>query len=155
MQNNIQTLFTVSEVELFYRNKIKPNDRIHLKGVAHAYDILLSAWDMNKIDLIEQFYILLLDRNHTCLALSHISTGGVSSCIVDPKIVFATALKAKASSIILAHNHPSGNTQPSKADINLTEKLKSGGELLDINVVDHIIVTPTKYYSFAEEYVPF
>jgi len=67
--------------------------------------VLLQAWDHNKIELVEQFYILLLDRGNASLGISNILMGGVSSCIVDPKIVFATALKTRASGIILAHNH--------------------------------------------------
>jgi DNA repair protein RadC len=145
------SLFSVSEVELIYRNKINPNDRPRVTEVRHAYDILLSAWDMNKIELIEQFHILLLDRGNKCLGISKISTGGISACLVDPKIVFATALKAKASGLIMAHNHPSGSLTPSTADIDLTKKLREGAKLLDLNVMDHLIVTPRDYYSFASD----
>ena len=155
MNESKTTLFSVSEVELIYRNKVNPTDRHKIRHSTNAYDILLSAWDMNKIEMVEQFYVLLLDRSQSCLGISNIFTGGVSGCLIDPKIVFATALKANASSIILAHNHPSGNLSPSKADIALTDKLRAGGALLDIAVSDHLIVTPYNYYSFADEYVPF
>jgi DNA repair protein RadC len=155
MQNNAPSLFSVSEVELVYRNKVKPTDRHKISNSANAYDIFLSVWDMNKIEMVEQFYVLLLDRSQHCLGVSNVFTGGISSCLIDPKIVFATALKANASGIILAHNHPSGNLSPSKADIALTQRLKAGGNLLDILVADHLIVTPFNYYSFTDEYVPF
>ena len=155
MENTIPSMFAVSEVELVYRNKINPSDRQQIKSSGNGYDILMAAWDLNKIDLVEQFYILLLDRANHCLGVSNISTGGVSSCLVDPKIVFATALKARASGLILAHNHPSWNLKPSKADIALTQKLKAGGEILDISIMDHLIVNPLNYYSFTDEYVPF
>lgn len=145
------SLFRVSEIELVYRNKVKPADRPKVNSSQSAYDILIDAWDMNKIELIEQFYILMLDRGNRCLGLSHISTGGVSACLVDPKIVFATALKAKASALILAHNHPSGNLKPSNADIQLTEQFCAAGKVLDIAVMEHQIVKPGSYYSFADE----
>lgn len=150
-QVTIQKLFSVTEIELVYRNRVKQSDRIQISTAENAYDVFLSAWDMNKIDLVEQFMILLVDRGNRVLGVSNISTGGISACLVDPKIVFATALKAKASGIIMAHNHPSGNLKPSNADIALTDKLKEGGRFLDIQVMDHLIVTPQSFFSFANE----
>lgn len=154
-KSSTNSLFAVTQVELVYRNKVKPADRPKLVDSASAYDVLLNAWDINKIELVEQFTILLLDRGSSCLGISHISTGGVSTCLVDPKIVFATVLKARASSVILAHNHPSGNLTPSPADIELTKKLKAGGALLDVSVLDHLIITPFAYYSFADNGLSF
>ena len=81
-----------------------------------------------------------------------VSIGGLSGTVVDAKIVFACALKARSSAIILAHNHPSANLYPSTPDKNITDKLKKGGELLDIPVLDHLILSPEGgYYSFADE----
>lgn len=151
MRQDIQSLFSVCEVELIYRNKVKPSDRHVITRPSSAYALLLEAWDMNRIELVEDCYLLMLDQNKTVLGLSHIATGGVTGCIVDPKIVFATALKAKACAIILAHNHPSGNLLPSLADKAMTNRLVQAGDLLDIAFNDHLIVTPTSYYSFADE----
>lgn len=151
MTLSVQTLFSVSEIELVYRNKINPKERPKVTTSTVAYDILMQSWDMNKIELIEQFAVLLLDRGKNCLGISHVSTGSISACIVDPKVVFATALKARASGLILAHNHPSGNLTPSKADEYLTDKLSRGGNILDISVLDHLIVTPRGYYSFSDD----
>lgn len=147
----ITSLFSVTQIELVYRNKVKPSDRPKVNSAESAYDVFLNAWDMNKIELVEQFMILLLDRANLCLGLSNVSTGGISSCLVDPKIIFATALKSKASGIIMAHNHPSGNLKPSNADIELTDRLKRAGNLLDISVLDHLVITPQSFYSFANE----
>ena len=80
-----------------------------------------------------------------------LARGGISSIIVDVRIIFATALKCVASSIIVAHNHPSMNLTPSEADKEITKKLKEGGKLLDIKVLDHLIVTTEGYYSFADD----
>ena len=85
------------------------------------------------------------------LGIYELSTGGVSGTVADPKLVFAAAIKANASAMILAHNHPSGQVKPSQADINLTKKLVGGGRLLEIPVLDHIIVTGEESYSFADE----
>ena len=78
-------------------------------------------------------------------------SGGISGTVADPKVIFQVALKANASSVILCHNHPSGNTKPSDNDIQLTKKLKKAGEFLELNVLDHLIITPDSYFSFADE----
>lgn len=83
------------------------------------------------------------------MGIPHVATGSVSTCYVDPEIVFATALKVRASSLILAHNHPSGDLQPSQGDIAMTETLQKAGRILDLPVRDHFILTPHDYYSFA------
>src|SRR5690554_2952360 len=93
------------------------------------------------ISLMEEFHILCLSRNNRVLKTFRISSGGVSGTVVDPKIVFASALSVGASAIILCHNHPSGELRPSDSDINLTRKLARGGDLLDIKVLDHIILS--------------
>lgn len=141
----------ITEVELVYHNKTKPNDRPAVGCSSQAYDLLLKSWDMNKIDLQEQFRIMLLDRKNACIGISTVALGGISSCLVDLKIAFATALKATASKIILAHNHPSGNKSPSEEDKRLTTKFAAAGKLLELPVVDHIIVTRDSYTSFADE----
>ena len=150
-QHTIQSLFAVNEIEIIYRNKTPYQDRIQIQSSATAYEILRHAWNENRMELVEEFKILLLDQKNNCLGISHIATGGMSACLADPKIIFATALKARATSIILAHNHPSGNLTPSDADKTLTRKIKEGGKLLDIAVFDHLIVTPHNYCSFADE----
>ena len=149
-QLHLQNLFSVNEVEIIYRNKIPYQDRIQITQSTTAYEVLRQAFDANRIELVEQFKILLLDQKNNCLCLSDISTGGMASRIADPKIIFATALKAKAVGIILAPNHPSGNLQPSSADLTLTRKLVEGGKLLDINVLDHLIITSHNYTSLAD-----
>ncbi len=98
----------------------------------------------------EEFHILLLNRSNVVIRNELISRGGVSGTLVDPKIIFKSAVSHLACSLILCHNHPSGNLKPSHQDIVLTKKLKSGGALLDITVLDHVIVSDTGYFSFAD-----
>lgn len=99
----------------------------------------------------EEFWILLLNRANKVVAREQISLGGVAGTVVDAKVVFRKAIEGMASSIILVHNHPSGNLQPSRQDIDLTKKLKKAGETLDIAVLDHLIIAESGYYSFADE----
>ncbi|WP_422361867.1 RadC family protein [Reichenbachiella sp.] len=99
----------------------------------------------------EQFWVLYLNRANQIIKPEMISAGGVSGTVVDAKLVFKKALDVLASNVILAHNHPSGNIQPSTQDIQLTKKIKAAGQTLDIPVLDHIIFTDDKYFSFADE----
>lgn len=99
----------------------------------------------------EEFWMLLLNRGNGIISKKKVSEGGISGTVVDPKIIFGIALSELASSIILCHNHPSGNLTPSQQDIEITRKLKEGGKLLDILVQDHIITGNKSYFSFADE----
>jgi len=99
----------------------------------------------------EEFWIVLLNRANKVTAIERISEGGLTGTVADPRRIFNNALKAEATSIILSHNHPSGNIQPSSMDIELTKKLKKAGEVLDISVYDHLIIGENNYYSFADE----
>src|SRR5688572_684053 len=106
----------------------------------------------NLLDLPhEEFWIILLNRANVVMKKIQISSGGVAGTVADPKIIFRQALESGCSSLILVHNHPSGNTKPSAADITLTKKAKEAGLLLDMPVLDHIIFTENDYYSFADE----
>lgn len=100
---------------------------------------------------IEQFWILCLNRSNHLIRSIMISQGGVSGTIADPKIIFKKALDELASGVILIHNHPSGNMQPSKADNELTKKMVSSGQLLDIPILDHLIFTNQGYFSYADQ----
>jgi DNA repair protein RadC len=103
-------------------------------------------------DLVQEaFWIILLDRRSRMISIEEIHLGGMSAMVVDPKIVFQKALERKASSLILAHNHPSGAAGPSNEDIRLTEKIRTAGSFIDIQVLDHIIIGDGCYYSFADE----
>jgi len=99
----------------------------------------------------EEFWIILLNHSNIILKSLQISTGGVSGTLADPKIIFKSAISYGASSLVLVHNHPSGNITPSKEDIKLTQKLTEGGKLLDIKVLDHIIFGNENYYSFSDQ----
>jgi len=143
--------FEVSEIELVYKSKVKASARPQITSSRSAYELLLKAWNDNKIEFVEQFKVVLLNRANKVLGIYEVSSGGVTGTVADPRLIFAAALKANACSIILSHNHPSGNIKPSRQDEELTTKIKQAGQLLEIKVLDHIIVTPETYYSFTDE----
>jgi len=99
----------------------------------------------------EEFWVLFLNNSNKVISKSKLSTGGITGTIVDVRLVFKLALENGATSLILCHNHPSGNLQPSDADKEITKKLKLAGDSLDVKVLDHLIITETKYYSFVDE----
>lgn len=99
----------------------------------------------------EEFWVLYLKRNNEVISLENVSVGGVSGTVIDVRIIAKRAIELLASAIILCHNHPSGNLQPSDADIQITKKMKKTAQLFDCAVLDHIIVAKDSYYSFADE----
>ncbi|MEI9943936.1 MAG: JAB domain-containing protein [Chitinophagaceae bacterium] len=141
----------VSEVELVYKSNVKASQRPRITCSKDSADLLRTLWNENNIELLEQFKILLMNRGNKVLGYVELSSGGVTGTVADPKLIFMAALKSNACAIIISHNHPSGNLKPSAADEQLTQKIKSAGQLLDISLLDHIIMTTEGYYSFADE----
>jgi len=123
-------------------------DRPQIRSSKDAYKLLAPLI----LDLPhEEFWMLLLNRANRVMNREQISIGGTSGTVVDAKVIFRKALEGQASALILAHNHPSGNLRPSQADIDITKKLQTGGQSLDISILDHLIISETGYYSFADE----
>ncbi|KAB8155106.1 DNA repair protein [Kordia sp. TARA_039_SRF] len=141
----------ISQITLNYQHKVKADARPKVTCSRHGYELFRENWNDMTINLYEEFKILLLDRNNRCMGIVPISQGGVSGTIVDSKLIFASALKARACGIILGHNHPSGNLKASRADIGLTEKIVQGAKYLDISVLDHLILTDDNYLSLADD----
>ena len=139
----------VAALELGRRRQFSDStQRTQIKTARDAYEYILPELiDLNH----EEFWIIILNRANNIISKLCISRGGVSGTVVDAKQVFKAAIDKLASSIVLIHNHPSGNLKPSPQDIELTKKLKKAGEVLDVTVIDHLIVTNGGFYSFAEE----
>jgi len=145
----VKSLTIVAALELGRRRKssiIKPKTKI--SSSKDAYDCLYSQ--MTDLEH-EVFFVIMLNRNNRILKKEMISIGGVAGTVVDPKIIFKRALEQNASSLILAHNHPSGNLLPSEADIKITNKLVRAANDLDLKILDHLIIGSNEYYSFADE----
>lgn len=139
----------LAALELGKRRKESTDTKpLQITGSKDAVDIFQPLLG----DLLhEEFWVLFLNRANRIISKQQISAGGMSGTIADPRMIFKAALDQKALSIILCHNHPSGNTQPSTADIQLTKNIVEAGKVLEISVLDHVIITQNDYYSFADE----
>lgn len=140
----------VNEIQVSYKATSK-QDRVKITNSITAKELLMDNWDMDKIELVEEFKILLLNRANEVIGIHTLSKGGNSACIVDLKVLFGIILKSLASSVILVHNHPSGNLKPSEADKSICKKVQDGAKLFDLKVLDNMIITVDSYYSFADE----
>jgi DNA repair protein RadC len=140
----------VSEVEITYKNKVKASDRVKITNFIHAINVLEPFYE-NYIDYKEVSFAIFLNKANHVLAVSKISEGGLCSTVIDQKILFQYALKVNAQSIIISHNHPSGNKTPSEADKKITNQMVNAGLILEIKILDHLILTNEGYTSFAEE----
>lgn len=140
----------IAEIEVQYSPKVKPSERLQITGSKDAADAFRSVW-RQPLELKECFYAMFLNRANKILGILLISEGGLSGCSVDVRSIYSAALKANSCSVILAHNHPSGQGSPSDADRKITDKVKNAGTILDIPVLDHIILLPEGYISFADD----
>lgn len=141
----------ISEIELHYKNESSLEMKV--TSSLSAYEMLRYNWNENTIELQEEFKVLFLDRDNKVLGVYNLSKGGTAGTVVDIKLLMVAALKTKAHAIILAHNHPSGNLKPSIQDKEITKKIQEACKFLDINLLDHIILTKDSYYSFSDEQI--
>lgn len=142
----------IYELQLSYKAKGYGSKLQKIRGSAEAFQLLQTIFDQDLIAAREEFVVLYLNRAGQVIGYHKAFQGGVSSVIYDPKIVLGVALKSLSSGLILAHNHPSGNMSPSEADITLTRKIKNACKEMDIELLDHLILSPDgNYFSFADE----
>ena len=155
MQTQIQfnaPFNTVSEVEIHYKSKIKASDRMKITCSREAYNAFMMVYNQEKIGHKEFFYAMYLNNANRILGVALISEGGIAYTLADIRIILQGALMLNATSMMISHNHPSGNLKPSEADLSLTKKIKTACQTLDISFHDHIIVTPDDgYLSFADD----
>jgi DNA repair protein RadC len=144
-------IIQVAEISVSYRAAIanKPS----IKCAIDAYIVLREFFSDDTIQLSEQFMVMFLNKANRVLGVYPVSVGGITSCIVDLRLILSIALTTLATSLLLCHNHPAGSLKPSQNDIDVTHKIKEAAKYLDIYVQDHIIFTfePGKYYSFADD----
>ncbi|HNS18431.1 MAG TPA: DNA repair protein RadC [Bacteroidales bacterium] len=173
-------ILTEIQNNLIELSKLQVNELVKFQGIGHAKAITIIAalelgrrrrgseviqrkkiqssrdvFELFQVELAEKkyegFWLLLLDRANKIVGQEKISEGGTAGTVADPKRIFKVAIDRHASSLILCHNHPSGNVEPSQADISLTKKMIHAGTLLDIQILDHIIIGEENYFSFADE----
>ena len=150
---SLETLNNVSEIEIVYRRKVacKVSERPVVTTSADCYRLFQHYWNDDKIDLLEEFKVLYLNCSNRVLQLFNVAQGGIIGTVADPRLILAAAVKLASVSIILAHNHPSGSLRPSRADEDLTLKIKEAARYFDIKVLDRIVLSSEGYFSFADE----
>ena len=142
------SLMKLAEIKVSYSNN--NNDKIKVTNSQITYDLVLNSWNLDLIQYQEEVKVVLLNRANIVLGIYEMSKGGISGTIVDVRIILGVALKCNASGIILVHNHPSGNLQPSEADTIITKRLKEACKILEILLLDHLIISKEGYYSFSD-----
>lgn len=126
-------------------------EKVNIRNSETAVEVLRDIWKEDCINTYECFFALYLNRANDAISWHKISQGGIAGTVIDTKLILKGAIECTASSIIVAHNHPSGNTQPSDADIKITKRIKESAALMDIKLLDHVILTDASYLSFADE----
>ena len=138
------------KVRIIYSHKDNPQDRPKISSSKDVYHWFKNIWS-SQMETREEMYVLLLNRNNKILGYHTLSMGGITGTVADVRLLYAVALKSLATSVIIAHNHPSGTLSPSNADIQLTKKVKEAGKIMDITLLDHLIISKQGFYSFADE----
>jgi len=146
----MQPISSLPEIQVSY-HPIKVAERVKVCSSQCSYEVLSQLWNPDTILLYEEFLVLFLDRKNGVIGYRVMNRGSNCGTVVDIKLIFSISLATSTSSIILSHNHPSGNLKPSQEDIKLTNKIKDAGELLEIKLLDHLIVSDSSYLSFLDE----
>lgn len=139
----------ISEIEVSYNPHRIADYKI--SDSSKTYELILSQWNWKEIEMLEEVKVIFLNKNNIVIGVYNLAKGGISQCTVDIRIILAVALKSLSTSIILVHNHPSGNLQPSQSDKEITQNLKEACKMVQIALIDHLIITKENYYSFADE----
>ena len=143
------TTETLAEIHVSYKPGLISSKIINDSNA--AFDILATLFPQDTICLQEQFVVLYLNRANRVIGSYQLSKGGITGTIADVRLILSVALKTLATGLILAHNHPSGNLKPSEADIQLTRKVKEAAKIMDIEVLDHMILSSNGYFSFTDD----
>ena len=143
--------FILSEIELRYNPKVPAIQKPKIKCAVDAHKQFLDLLDQTQFNIKEEAAVLFLNRSKRVIGGYKLSSGGISGTVVDIRIVLGMALKSLASGFIIAHTHPSGELTPSKQDLDLTIRLMESGKLMDIQLVDHLVITKESYLSMAED----
>jgi len=141
----------LNEIRITYHRHVLDIACKTISSSADAQMVFRALWPEGSMDHRESFYALYLSRANQILSYYRVSEGGLAGTVADIKVIFQTALGCNAASLIVAHNHPSGNLKPSTADEELTRKIRQAGKMLELPLLDHLIVTSEGCYSFADQ----
>ena len=140
----------IAEIVVTYHPAVRPEDMPRVSRSKDVAELALTDWD--DVDYVESVKVMLLTQQNRIIGMRAIAKGGISNTVIDERLILQTALKANAVGIILLHNHPSGNLQPSASDITLTRSVKDACQACKLSLIDHVIVTGSNgSYSFADE----
>lgn len=141
---------TIAEIELVYKPSI--SNKPIITCALDAHNVFMDFYPMGTLHIQEHFFVAYLNRFNRVLGVLHLSSGGITGTVADIRLIFGTALKAAACGLIISHNHPSGNLNPSELDKQVTTKIRKAGDMLDVKLMDHIIIGHDgKYLSFSDE----
>jgi DNA repair protein RadC len=143
--------FNLPEIKVSFHSKTKPGERLVINNSQTACEIFKKYWDEDTVEFQEQAFMLLLNGKCELIGIKKIAMGGPDHVYCDARIIYGIALKSCAAYVVVAHCHPSGNLNPSEGDIRQTHKLKAAGEILNIHLVDHLILTKDGFFSMADE----
>lgn len=144
--NNIPEI----KISVSFDKNLKKSELIKIGSSKDAYKVFERVFNADTFHWSEEMIMLCVNNSNKVVGFYKISSGGMTGTVVDVRMIFTTALQCAATSIIIAHNHPSGTLIPSDADINLTKKIIEAGKVLDIRLLDHLIITDESFYSFAD-----
>jgi len=148
---NAQPLQAIPEFTISLKSKVAPSKLMQVTSSADIEKAARAVFNADSIDWVESMLIFALSRANKIQGFYKVSQGGINGTVCDPRVIMQFALLANASNIILCHNHPSGNVQPSQGDKEVTQKIKEAARYLDVRVLDHVILTSESYFSFADE----
>ncbi|ANF49964.1 DNA repair protein [Chryseobacterium glaciei] len=126
-------------------------EKVRITSNKEAYELIIKNWNLDIIEFQEECKVVLMNKGNFVLGIYEVSKGGIDSSVVDIRIILGVALKCHATQLILVHNHPSGNLNPSSSDEKITESLQKACKLLNLSLLDHLIITSSDYYSFNEK----
>lgn len=147
----VRDLIPEIKISLTMSHNVKKSQLLKVGSSQDCADILRKLYCLQTFDFLEEFMILCLNQANKVVGFYPVSKGGITGTVADPRVILTAALNCAATSLVLSHNHPSGNLQPSNADKEITQKIKHAASYLDIRLLDHIILNDEGYFSFADE----
>lgn len=143
--------YNIPEITLSYKTNFRASERPQITCLEETHKIFRQVWDDDRLDMVEEGKVLLLNQGNRIIGLCNMSSGGITGTVMDIRHILAVALKANATQIVIAHNHPSDTLSPSNADRIITDKLKEAGALMDIRLLDHVIICRSGCYSIMSD----
>lgn len=139
------------KISVSFDKILKKSELMKISSSRDAYNIFKRVFNADTFDWCEEVIMLCVNNSNKVVGFYKVSSGGMTGTVIDVRMIFTTALQCLATGIIIAHNHPSGTLIPSKADKAITKKIREAGKFLDINILDHLIITDESYFSFLDD----